>query len=84
VNQAINVTMALLLFAIFGLAWALWFSEQGCRELSRYFTARAMALPRKRQALLDARRAYHREMAEVLNLYPKSGPVEIRRVEKTV
>jgi hypothetical protein len=82
VNQAINVTMALALFAILMLAWALWFSEQGCRELSRYFTARAIALPKKRQALLDARRAYHHEMAETQNLY-KSGPIEIRSLEKT-
>jgi hypothetical protein len=74
--------MALTLFAIVGLAWALWFSEQGCRELSRYFTARAIALPKKRQALMDARRAYHQEMAETQSLY-KSGPIEIRSLEKT-
>ena len=82
-NQAINVMMALTLLAIVGLAWALWFSEQGCRELSRYFTARAIALPRKRRALLDARRAYQHEMVETLNLYSKSGPIEIRSLEET-
>lgn len=85
-NQAINVTLSMALLAALGGAWALWFSEQGCRELSRYFTARAMALPKKRRALLEARRTYHRGMAEALNLYPKSGPieiVEIRNAERT-
>lgn len=80
-SQAINVTIVMALFAIVGGVWALWFSEQGCRELSRYFTARAIALPQKRRALLDARRAYHHEMAETQNLYPKSGPIEIRSLE---
>jgi len=82
VNQAINVTMVMTLFTIVGGVWALWFSEQGCRELSRYFTARAIALPKKRQALLDARRAYRHKMAETLSLY-KAGPIEIRSLEKT-
>lgn len=81
-NQAINVTMALTLFAIVGGIWAMWFSEQGCQEISRYFTARTIALPKKRQALLNARRAYRHEMAETLSLY-KAGPIEIRSLEKT-
>ena len=82
-NEAINLTLAMVVFGGVGFLWAAWFSETGSRELSRYFTARTIALPRKRRALLDARRNYRREMQEMLALYTKTGPVEIRKMEKT-
>ena len=61
-DGTLNVMMLVVLILSGAMLLAYWLSPSGCASIGRYFTARSVALPRKRKTLLDARIQYRRDM----------------------
>jgi len=76
-DGTVNIVLAGIVIAGTTFLFCFWFSPRGCQTIADYFGARAVALPKKRAAILAAREQYHQEMMAVCR-----RPVEVMELKR--
>ena len=77
-DGTLNVVMLLVILLSTVLLTAYWVSPRGCAFIGEYFTARSVALPRKRAAIWEARHQYREDMAML-----RKRPVEVAGMKRS-
>ena len=76
-DGTLNVTMLVVIILSGVLLLAYWLSPRGCAFIGEYFTARSVALPRKRSAIWEARHQYRKDMVAL-----RKGPAEVTELKR--
>ena len=76
-DGTLNVVMMLVILLSSVLLACYWLSPRGCAFIGEYFTARSVALPRKRSAIWEARNQYRKDMAVL-----RKGPAEVAELKR--
>ena len=76
-DGTVNIILVVWAVGTVAIPFCAWFGPRSCAFIGEYFTARSVALPRKRKAIWDARHQYRQDME-----MRHKGPAEVTELKR--